>query len=93
MDLQILTPDILNGIFELGGSIMLWNNVRAIYKDKAVQGVRVSSTAFFMLWGYWNMFYYPHLDQWWSFLGGCSITLANSVWVGQMVYYSRSKKS
>jgi len=82
-----LSPDIINGLFEFIGSLMLWRNVRQLYRDKQIKGVTWGTTTFFMMWGYWNMFFYPHLNQWFSFLGGCSITLANTVWVGQMVYY------
>jgi hypothetical protein len=28
-----------------------------------------------------------NLNQWVSFAGGCSIVLANSLWVFQMLYY------
>ena len=83
---------MINGVFEFGGSLMLWRNVVALYRDKVFKGVRLESTAFFALWGLWNLFYYPHLSQWWSFTGGLSITVANCVWVSQMVYYARQQK-
>jgi hypothetical protein len=35
----------------------------------------------------WNLYYYPHLDQWWSFAGGLVIVAANVLWIGLMVYY------
>lgn len=84
-----MTPDVINGLFEFFGSVMLWRNVAALYKDKRIAGVRAGSTAFFMAWGWWNTFYYPHLDQWWSFAGGLSIVIANTVWLVQMLYYGR----
>jgi hypothetical protein len=85
----MMTPDLINGLFEALGSVMLWRNVLALYKDKQIKGVRIASTAFFMAWGYWNMYYYPSLGQWLSFLGGVSITTANTVWVIQMIFYTR----
>jgi len=84
-----MSPDLINGMFELVGSAMLWRNVAQLHKDKLVKGVHWNATAFFAAWGYWNLFYYPHLDQWWSFAGGVSIVLANTVWLGQMIYYLR----
>lgn len=84
-----MTPDLINGLFEFIGSIALWNNVRILYKDKCVRGVHWMATGFFMTWGYWNLFYYPHLDQWWSFSGGVSIVIANTVWLIQMMIYGR----
>ena len=84
-----MTPDLINGLFEFAGSVVLWMNVRALYLDKHVAGVRWHATAFFMSWGFWNLWYYPALNQWWSFAGGCSIAIANAVWLGQMLYYRR----
>lgn len=82
-------PDLINGAFEFFGGIALWRNVLQLYRDKTVRGVHWSSTGFFMLWGYWNLFYYPHLDQWWSFAGGVSIVIALTTWLVQMLYYER----
>lgn len=87
-----MTPDVMNGAFELLGSIMLWLNVRKLHQDKEVKGVHWTATCFFMLWGYWNLFYYPSLDQWWSFAGGISIVAANTVWLAQTLYYLRKNK-
>jgi len=84
-----MIPDLINGMFELSGSILLWQNVLQLYKDKGYLGVCWSTAAFFAVWGYWNMYYYPLLGQWLSFVGGCSITLANTIWVAQMLYYGR----
>jgi hypothetical protein len=66
---------------------MLWKNVHQLHKDKEVKGVHWGPTMFFFLWGLWNLFYYPHLGQWWSFAGGVSIVTANGVWVYQMLKY------
>ena len=53
--------DFVNATFELGGGfLLLWNCLR-LYRDKEVKGVSVGVTAFFTLWGYWNLYYYPHL--------------------------------
>jgi len=79
----------MNGLFEFFGSIMLWRNVLQLHRDKMVRGVHWSATGFFAAWGYWNLFYYPHLGQWLSFFGGCSIVVANTIWLGQMFYYHK----
>ncbi len=84
--------DFVNGIFELGGGILLVQNCRLLYRDKEVKGVSVPVTAFFAAWGLWNLFYYPHLEQWASFAGGLVIVSANLVWVGMAVYYARRKE-
>lgn len=84
-----MSPDMINGAFEALGSVMLWRNVLQLHRDKQVKGVHWTATGFFAAWGYWNLFYYPHLDQWYSFTGGVSIVLANTVWLAQMIYYIR----
>jgi hypothetical protein len=83
----MMIPDLVNGCFEFCGSLLIWVNVAALYHDKCFRGVRLGPTTFFLFWGLWNLFYYPHLGQWMSFLGGCSIVVANGVWVAQMIHY------
>ena len=83
-------PDLVNGSLEFVGGCFLWLNVRAASRDKRFSGVRILPTAFFSLWGLWNLFFYPHLDQWASFAGGVNIVTANMVWVAQMLYYRKA---
>ena len=49
--------DVINGLFEFGGSIVLWLNVLRILRDKKTRGVTGAATFFFAAWGYWNMYY------------------------------------
>ncbi len=92
MELMSLTPDQINGLFELVGALFILNHCRVLYKDKQVRGVSILSTAFFFLWGVWNVFYYPHLDQRYSFYAGLCITAANTLWIVMLVHYSRKKR-
>lgn len=80
-------PDIVNGLFECLGGVLLWANVIRLHRDKRMAGVSIYPTALFMLWGFWNLFYYPSLSQWWSFIGGINVVTANAVWVAQMWRY------
>lgn len=84
--------DAINGIFHLLGATALFWNVRRVFKDKAVAGVSILSTVFFALWGFWNLYYYPHLDQWLSFIAGIAIVIGNCCWIGSMLYYSRGDR-
>lgn len=86
---MIQIPDLVNGTFELVGGFVLWANVQQIRKDKMVRGALSWVTLFFTLWGYWNLFYYPHLNQWLSFIGGLNIVAANTTWF----YYMRKYKN
>ena len=83
-----MTPDMVNVLFELVGGLMLWGNVVRLYRDKMVRGVHWTYMSFFAIWGWWNLYYYPYLDQWWSFAGGVSLVVANSVWIAQLFYYN-----
>lgn len=82
-----MSPDIINAIFEFGGGCLIWLSVRQLWKDKELKGVHWAPIIFFWAWGVWNLFYYPSLDQWWSFTGGLWIVVANGVWMGQILYY------
>lgn len=86
-----MNMDIVNGSFELIGALVLMLNVKALYKDKKVQGIHWGSTLFFSLWGIWNLIYYPSLDQWFSFAGGLAIVTVNTTWLIQVIYYSRRR--
>lgn len=88
-----MTPDIINALFEGIGGLLIWVNVYRLYKDKRVSGVSLAPTAFFTVWGLWNLYFYPTLGAWWSFLGGISIVTANTVWWFQMIYYTTKEKS
>ena len=83
------TPDIINGSYEFLGGLAVWSNVYAIWKDKGYLGIRLQTMLFFTSWGLWNLYYYPHLNQWASFLGGISIGLANVAFVSAMLYYGK----
>lgn len=82
-----MVPDLINGLFEAIGGLMVWMNVRQILKDKAVKGVHWIPTGFFTLWRFWNLYYCPHLNQWLSFTGGLLIVAGNTLWVALMWKY------
>jgi len=84
--------DMINGIFEIAAGILIWANCYRVYKDKQVKGVSLLAVSVFVLWGYWNLYYYPFLGQWLSFIGGIMVVTANTVWVGMMMYYVRKEK-
>lgn len=87
-----MTPDLINGIFEAIGGLMLWRNCVALRRDKEVKGCNISTVVFFNLWGIWNLFYYPALGQIASFIGGLVIASANTAWVFLAMHYSRRSK-
>ena len=84
--------DNVNGLFETVGGAFVLLNVLRLYRDKKVRGVSPATVAFFTVWGFWNLVYYPALDQWWSALGASSVALVNTIWLGQMIYYISKEK-
>ena len=85
--------DILNGSFEIGATVSISFNCLRVRKDKAVKGINAYATLYFSLWGMWNLFYYSHLDQWFSFLSGGTVVLINSYYVWLLIYYTRRERS
>lgn len=81
--------DLINGLFEVLGGILCFGNIIKLWKDKIVFGVYWPVTAFFSLWGMWNLYYYPSLGQWYSFYGGVLLVVGNSIWVIMALYYRR----
>ncbi len=86
-------PDFINGCFELFGGLSVLNHCRVLYKEKQVHGVSILSTIFFSSWGFYNIYFYPHLHQWWSFAGGLSIMSANLLWISMMLYYRNIQRN
>lgn len=86
----ILWPDLINGLFEVVGGLLIWLNVYQLHKDKKTKGIHPLPTLLFLLWGYWNLYYYPHLSQWFSFAGGILLVVANTIWVWQMYVYRKN---
>lgn len=83
-----LSMDLVNGVFEFGGALLLLLNVRRLARDRHLAGVHWSPTVFFTAWGVWNLFYYPSLDQPWSFAGGVCLVCVNAFWLGQIAYFA-----
>ena len=82
-----LNADMINGALEaLSAGFVLWN-VRRLLIDKMIAGISLVPVVFFDAWGFWNMYYYPSLDQWWSFAGGVLLVAANVWWTSLAFYY------
>lgn len=82
--------DFINGSFEsLAGLFVLLSCWRA-YKDKKVKGISILMIMFFTIWGFWNLYYYPSLNQFWSLIGGISVVSANTLYVILLIYYRKN---
>lgn len=81
-----LQPDQINAIISVTGSGFLWANVYSLYKEREVKGVHWGSVAYFTALGFWNLFFYSTLNQWYSALAGVSGVGANIVWLGMALW-------
>ncbi len=88
----MITPDMINEGFELVVGILLWWNVRLIVRDKKLRGVSILPTSVFGLWGLWNLYYYPYLEQMLSFVRGIFVVVANTTWIFLALYYMIKEK-
>lgn len=82
-----MKPDYINGLFEFCGGFFILMSILKLAKDKMVRGIHWVHCAFFAAWGFWNLYYYPHLGQMASFIGGIMVVTANTYWLGQIWYY------
>lgn len=82
---------MVNGLFETLGAALTFMNTRRVWKDRGYAGLYLPAVVFFMSWGLWNLYYYPHLGQWFSFAGGALLVAANVSWVGSMLYLGKVK--
>lgn len=76
-----MTGDMVNGLFEVGGACFLLLNVRALWRDRSLQGVHWAPVVFFQLWGLFNLWFYPAHGLLWSFIGGVAIVAVNTAWL------------
>lgn len=91
--LSFPTADLFNAGFELAGGLIMFLNVWRLCKDKSVRGVDWRVPAFFAVWGFWNLGYYPMLGQWFSLGAGLIVTVSNVVYCSLLVYYLKKEKA
>lgn len=82
-----MSNDLVNGLFETVSAFLVVLSIRKLHDDKEIKGVDWRSSAFFVVWGAWNLHYYPTLNQWFSFVGGVLLCSANFTWVVMVGYY------
>lgn len=85
--------DLLNGLFESLGGFFIFLSCWKLLKQKKVRGVSVYHISYFTAWGFWNLYYYPFLGQWTSFVGGMLVVLVNIFWLGLLVFYIRKERN
>jgi hypothetical protein len=86
----MLTPDIINGSFEIGMTLTISRSVYRLYKEKRVKGWSSWAVLWPTAWGFWNLYYYPHLNQPFSFIGGLFVVTVNSTWLALAFKYRKA---
>jgi len=81
--------DAINALFELGGAFAIIPSIVAAHRAKRIAGVSIFTSLFFTSWGWWNIFYYPSLDQTLSACAAVLLAATNSIWLGQIWIYRR----
>lgn len=76
----------------MSGGIFVLASVIKLRRTGLAHGVSWLTVGFFSVWGLWNLYYYPHLEQWASLVGGVMVTLANITWVIMLVHFTRSPR-
>lgn len=81
-----MNVDAVNAAFETLGAVLTWSNFVKLRRDREVRGVYWPVTAFFALWGAWNVIYYPALGQWLSAAAGVLLCAGNFAWVAMVLW-------
>lgn len=79
--------DFLNAVFEGAAVIVAIINIRKILKDKCIHGITVISQVFYLIWAFWNVFFYFSYDTMFSFVAAALIALTYVVWMGLIIRY------
>ena len=84
--------DLINSLFQLSAGILTWLNIIKIRKDKDTKGMSLVPLFIYCSMGYWNIYFYHHINKPISLIAGLSITAANTIWVLHILYYRKIKK-
>ena len=84
-----MNADLVNALFEIIGAGLTWANVYSVWKDKGYAGIYLPTVVLSLGGGVWSLFYYPSLNQWWSFAASIGLVIALLAWIVLMLWYGR----
>lgn len=79
--------DVVNSGLELLAVLAVATSMRKLARDRRIRGISTSHISYALLSACWFVYYYAHLDQWWSFAAALLYWLATGAWVTMMLYY------
>ncbi len=83
-----MIADFINSGFNIAAGAFVMLNVRRVWRDREVRGASPWTPAFFAAWGLWNLWFYPSVSCWASFVGGLGVLFANVIYLFLMVRFS-----
>jgi hypothetical protein len=86
------TADEVNSLMECIGGVLIWLNVREIYKDKDAKGISIWTTIFFNYWCLNYFYFYASLGQWCSVVANFFYATGNITWLVLFIYYKKKNK-
>lgn len=86
-------PDLINGIFGVLGGLFIALSIAKLHREKTARGVSIVYVAFFTSWSWYHVYFFTTVNLWWSWAGAIGMMTANTIWLCQMVYYSRREMS
>lgn len=85
-------PDMVVAFFEFGSALLICLSIRDLHRHKLVRGVSPWPVSFFALWGWWNLYWYAHIDAPFAWWAGIGVVTTNTFWALQMIYYINKEK-
>lgn len=87
-----MNVDLVNAAFQLVGGYFTWKNAHQLWQDKKLVGAYWPTTAFFVVWGGWNLIMFHGLSFALSFWAGVVLLTGNAAWVVLALYYQHQDK-
>lgn len=85
--------DLINGLWEVAGGMFTIPSILDLLKTKEVKGVNWLTVMFFLVWGLWNVYFYPANDFVYSFYGGLFLAVINLIWVVLLIKYNKGNEN
>jgi hypothetical protein len=81
--------DLINALFEGLAGFFILASIRDAWKSRQAIGIHPLHVAYFTAWGFWNLYYYAHLDQWLSWACGILVAIVNSFYLYTVIKFRR----
>jgi hypothetical protein len=80
--------DQANACLEMGGAFLRTLDCIKLFQDKRFSGGHLGTALYFLGWGVFNVFFYPSLNQVWSFWAAIALMAMNGLWFVMAVHYN-----